>query len=117
MKVRNCFASHAGIKQGLRTSLTQQKELVLEMIQFLKEHATAITKPNADVNLDRGIIVATEMLNLGLIALKNSSKKLGQDLKAKPLTELIRSAIMRKAMFVGQPLNNKRKTECQEAIG
>ena len=117
MKVRNCFASHAAIKQGLRTSLTQQKELVLKMIQSSKERATATKKPNKDANLDRGIIVATEMLNLGLIALKNSSKKLVQDLKAKPLTELIRSAIMRKAMFVGQPLNNKRKTECQEAIG
>jgi len=117
VKVRNCFASHAGIKQGLRTSLIRQKELVSKMIRRFREHTAAIKKQNTDALLGIGITDVIEMLNLDLTALKNSSMRLAQDLKVIPLTELIRSAIMRKAMFVGQPLNNKRKTECQEAIG
>jgi len=76
VKAENCFASHVGIKQGLKISLTQQKELALKMIQNLKERATAITKLKEDANLDRSIIAVIEMLSLDLIALRNFLQKL-----------------------------------------
>jgi len=51
VKGRNYFASRAAIEQGLRISLTQEKELALEAIQCLRGLGIAITKPSKDVTL------------------------------------------------------------------
>lgn len=117
MKVGNYSASHAAIKQGLRISLTQQKELVLEMIQCFGEHIKAIRKQSKDANSVRSITDVIETLSLDLIAFKNSLTRLAIDLKAIQLIGLIRLDITKKAMLGGLPLNSRQRIDCLGAIG